>query len=179
LVRDNAEDLLYDFGNTSGQLVNASRLLSGGNALFTAKFAEILNTRTNLFSSSFIKANIYKELTFTSTFGYERYLLDQFEYGHYEYGSAASVNGRVLREKNLKETTALINSLGYKKSINDHTFGINVISEIMDFQYDRLGAQGIGFLPDVKVLSGSTTPEDVTGYLNQERLASYLGRIGY
>src|SRR5690606_24333606 len=34
-------------------------------------------------------------------------------------------------------------------------------------------------LPNVKVLNGSTVPENVGGYISEERLSSYLGRASY
>lgn len=175
---DNNGDPIYDFGNSGGG-VNGSRLLSGGNAVFTALNDDILYIRTNLFSASYIKAKLYDGLTYKTTFGYERYLYDSDEYGHYLYGDAASVQGRVSRARNLTETTTITNALNYKKEINEHSFGLDIINEIYDTKYEVLEAQGTGFLPDVTVLSGSTVPEYIGGYLNQQRLVSFMGRADY
>ena len=42
-----------------------------------------------------------------------------------------------------------------------------------------MSAQGTGFLPNINVLSGSTSPESVGGSINKERLLSIIGRINY
>lgn len=178
---DNNNQKIYDYGNAGGgQAVNAVRpQLGGENAVSSTKINDILYTRTNLFSSTFLKIDLYKDLSFRTNFGYERYIYDSNEYDHYKYGSAASVAGRVSQERTITESTTITNSLSYKKDIDAHSFSIDLISEFYDYNYDRLSAQGTGFLPGVKVMSGSTVPENVGGYVNSERLESYMARVDY
>ncbi|MDE5420704.1 TonB-dependent receptor [Ancylomarina sp. DW003] len=171
---------IYDYGNVSGQSVNAVRpRLGGENAVSSSLLNEILYTRSNLFSSTFMKIDLHKNLSFRTNFGYERYVYDSNEYDHYKYGSAASVAGRVSQQRTITETTTITNSLNFKKDFEDHSLAVDVISEYYDYNYDRLSAQGTGFLPGVKVMSGSTLPESVGGYVNSERLESYMGRVDY
>ena len=178
LILDDEGNKQYDFGNVAGR-INGSRLLSGDNAVASAYNHEILNTRTNLLSSSFLNIYFTDWLTGSSRFGYERYLLDAYEYTHYKYGHAAQVNGRVSQERNLTETKTYINSLNFENSYGEHNISVDAISEVFDLTYDEMEAQGIGFLPGVKVLGGSTTPEFVGGYVDSERLVSFLGRASY
>lgn len=180
LVYDANNEKIYDYGNTSGQTVNAVRpRLGGENAVSSTLLNDILYTRTNLFSSTFMKIDLYKDLSFRTNFGYERYIFDSYEYDHYLYGSAASVSGRVSQQRTVTEATTITNSLNYKKQIDDHSFAVDLISEFYDYNYDYLSAQGTGYLPGVTVLSGSTVPEDVSGYTNAERLESYMARVDY
>ncbi|WP_163716645.1 SusC/RagA family TonB-linked outer membrane protein [Mangrovibacterium lignilyticum] len=181
LKLDSAGNPIYDYGNAGGgQSINAVRpALGGENAVSSNMINDILYTRSNLLSSSSLKFNLYEGLTFRTTFGYERYLYDSYEYDHNQYGSAASVNGRVSQQRSITESTTWTNLLNYTKSINDHSFSVDLITETFDYKYDYLNAQATGFLPNVKVISGSTVPESVGGYVNQERLVSYLARADY
>jgi TonB-linked SusC/RagA family outer membrane protein len=180
LKTDAAGNTIYDYGNAAGQTVNASRpVFSGENVVGTTYYADIINKRYELFSSSSLKAHILKNLSFKSAFGYDFYLYDSYDYGHYKYGDAAGVRGRIDQEKNLTTTKTFTNSINYKNQFGKSGIGVDVISEVFDYKYDYFTAWGTGFLPDVKVMSGSTVPERVGGYINQERLVSYMGRADY
>ncbi len=67
----------------------------------------------------------------------------------------------------------------YKVSFGDHNFSADLIQEAYKFEFDNLNSQGEGFLPGVEVLDGSTNPTSVGGYIAQDRLSSYLGRLAY
>ncbi len=179
---DNDGNKIYDYGNISAinQSVNGLRpRLGGENAVSSTLLNDIINTRINFFTSTFAKIQFYKDLSFRTNFGYEMYIDDSNEYNHYKYGSASSVGGRVNQKRAIIETLTLTNSLNYKKDFGSHGLSVDLISEFYDYKYNYLRAQGTGFLPDVKVLSGSTNPESVSGYLNQEKLVSYMGRVDY
>lgn len=181
LKLDAAGAPIYDYGNSGGgQSVNAVRpQLGGENAVSSNLINDILYTRTNLNSASSLKFQLHKDLSFKTTYGYERYLFDAYEYDHYKYGAAASVNGRVSQERTVTETASWTNALNFNKTISDHSVNADVIFETFDYKYDYLNAQATGYLPNVKVISGSTVPESVGGYLTQERLTSYLARADY
>lgn len=180
LKTDAAGNYIYDYGISTGQAVNASRpIYSGENAIGTTYYADILNKRSELFSSSSLTAHLLKGLSMKSAFGFDYYLFDSYDYGHYKYGDAAGVRGRVDQERDLTTSKTFTNSLNYKTQFGRNSIGADIISEVFDYKYDYLKAQGTGFLPDVKVLSGSTNPERVGGYINQERLVSYMGRADY
>jgi TonB-linked SusC/RagA family outer membrane protein len=172
---------LYDYGNAGGgQLVNAVRPLFGGeNAVSSTKLNRVEYKRNDFFSTVYANIKIFKGLSFKTTFGYENYSYDYYEYDHYKYGSGASVNGRISQSRNVTESYTITNNLKYELTFNNHSITADVISEVLNYDYNNFEAQATGYLPNVYVLSGSTSPEFVGGYINQERLISYLGRLSY
>jgi TonB-linked SusC/RagA family outer membrane protein len=76
-------------------------------------------------------------------------------------------------------TFNITNALSFDKSFGDHNLGIQAIQESYQMELSAFDAQGTGFLPNVRVLNGSTTPEAVGGYVTKDRLSSYLGRATY
>ncbi len=171
----------YDYGSEAiSQSVNGGRpLFENENAVGALYNNRNLVKRTNLNANGFLEFDITRDLTFKTLLGYEQYLLDGNYYDHYGVGAAASVKGRVEQERTLGKTVNFTNSLNYNKKFGDHSLGAQGIFEVYQFTYDVLTAQGTGFLPNVFVLNGSTTPESVGGYVNRERMVSYLGRLTY
>ena len=180
LILDGFGEPIYDYGNNAGQVVNGVRPALGGENAYGALYNyDILYDRTNFTANTYAQVRFTPNLYFKSQLAYEKYLFDGFNYVHSEVGYAASVGGRVSRDRDVTTSTNLINSLNFNKSFADHNLGIGLIQEAYSLEYESLGAQGTGFLPGVKVLNGSTTPESVSGSLSEERLSSYLGRITY
>jgi TonB-linked SusC/RagA family outer membrane protein len=180
LILDNFGNPTYDYGNYAGQATNGSRpALSGENAVGALYNYDVLRDRDNFTANGYAKINFTEELSFKTNLSYEKYIYDAFDYVHSEYGYAASVGGRVSQDRDLTTTINLINQLNYTKSFGDHNLSVDAIHEAYKLKISGLGAQGVGFLPNVKVLNGSTTPEGVSGYLTEERLESFLGRASY
>jgi TonB-linked SusC/RagA family outer membrane protein len=174
-------DKLYDYGTgAAGQLLNATRpQLSQENALGALYNYKIGYKRDNYTANAYLEFALTKDLTYRTNLAYDKYLYDNYEYSSNEYGNAASVGGRVTQNRDITTSVNLINSLNYKKSFGDHNLSADLIQESYQFKYDALGAQGEGFLPGVGVLDGSTTPTDVSGFISEERMSSYLGRLAY
>ena len=182
LILDGLGNMQYDYGanGTSGRKVNAQRpLFENENAVGALYNNGNQVKRSNFTVNGFAEAELLKDLTLRSQLSYEQYLLDENYYTHYAVGAAASVGGRVSQERALGKTINFWNSLQWDKRYGNHNIGLQGIFEAYQFTYDYLSAQGTGFLPKVYVLNGSTAPESVGGYLNQERLARYLGRATY
>src|SRR5690606_24759626 len=133
----------------------------------------------DMFANGFAEVSFTNYLKLRSQGSFQLYTYDSNEYDHYRYGAAASVNGRVSQSRDLVKTINWTNTLSVDKKYGDHSVQAQAIFELMDYRYDALNAQGTGYLPDVFVLNGSTTPESVGGYVNQERLVGYLGRAAY
>lgn len=171
----------YDYGdNGLSQIVNGGRpLFENENAVGALYNNRNLVKRSNLNANGFAEFDLSKALTFKTLLGYEQYLLDENYYDHYGVGGAASVKGRVSQNRNLGKTVNFTNSLNYNEKFGDHSLGAQGIFEVYQFTYDVLSAQGTGYLPNVYVLNGSTVPEAVGGYVNRERMVSYLGRLTY
>lgn len=180
LVLDNFGNTIYDYGNNLLQATNGSRpVLAGENAVGALSNYDVFRNRDNFTANGYAKVQFTDNLYFKSNLSYERYLFDSYDYVHNEFGYAANVGGRVSQNRDITTTINLINQLNYTKSFGDHNLSLDAIHESYKLKLDALGAQGTGFLPNVKVLNGSTTPESVSGYLSEERLESVLGRASY
>ncbi len=172
---------IYDYGDRS-QLINGIRpQLASENALGALYNYTIENKRDNYTANGTANFNITDYLSFRTNLAYEKYTFDNFEYSSNEYGNAASVGGRVSQDRNFTSSLNWLNQLTFNKKFGNDDHGVNadLIHESNSFKIDALGSQGIGFLPGVKVLNGSTSPESVSGYITEETLESYLARAGY
>jgi TonB-linked SusC/RagA family outer membrane protein len=180
LVVDGNGNNIYDYGATSGQLLNGNRpQLSNENALGALYNYKIRNKRDNFTANAYLQFTLAEDLTFKTNLAYDKYLFDSYNYANNEVGYASSVGGRVSQDRDVTTSTNVINTLNYKKSIAKHNFSADIIQEAYNFEIDALGAQGEGFLPGVKVLDGKTTPSSVSGSTTAERISSYLGRLSY
>lgn len=179
LIYDSFGNKIFDYGNNN-QTVNGTRpVFDNENAYGSLFNYQRKRNRNNIQSNGHIQINFSEDLNFKSSLGYEKYIYDSYDYVHNEYGYASNVGGRVSQNRNFVTTTNLINSLNYQKSFGDHNVNVNLIQEAYKAKFDYLGAQGTGFLPNIYVLNGSTTPEGVSGYTAEDRIASYLGRATY
>lgn len=180
LILDNAGNPIYDYGNAVGQLINGSRpALSGENAVGALYNYKILNRRDNINLVTYGLIDFTDYLSFKTTLGYEKYVYDGFTYAHNEFGYAANVGGRVSKDRDITTTFNLTNTLNFDKDFGDHNLNLTLLQEAYQAKIDFMSAQGTGFLPNVTVLNGSTTPEDVGGFINEERLSSYMARAAY
>lgn len=182
LILDTFGKPIYDYGNHPGsQAVNRDRpALDGENAVGALTNYAVRYNRDNFTANGYGKINLTKNLSYKASLAYERFIYDSFVYAHNEVGYAANVDGRVTQNRNLATAINFINALNYKNTFGEnHTVNVDVIQESNQYKYDALRAQGVGFLPNVQVLNGSTSPEGVGGYISKERLYSYLGRVAY
>ncbi len=180
LVLDNFGKPIYDYGNTVGQLINGSRsVLSGENAVGALYNYDVENNRDNTVLRAYGQVDFTEYLSLRTNIGYEKYLYDGFTYAHNEFGYAANVSGRVSQSRDITTTFNINNVLNFTKSFDQHNIDVTFVQEAYTDKIAGLSAQGTGFLPNVKVLNGSTTPEGVGGYTTEQRLNSYLGRASY
>lgn len=170
---------IFDYGNTT-QLVNGVRpLMSGDNAVGSLYNDQNRNNRSNVNLNGYAKFLLTDNLSFKTNLAYENYNYDSNEYTNSIYGQASSVNGRVSREKTSTKTINFINALRYDNTFGDHTIGVDAIYEAYQSKNDLFTASSTGFLPGVTVIGGGTTPESINGYVLEDRLNSFLGRISY
>lgn len=180
LILDSFGDPIYDYGATSGQAVNAVRPIFGNENAVGSLYNYInLNKRSQLSANGFATLKFTDYLSLTSNLAYEEYMFDSFLYANNEVGYASNVNGRITQDRDVTKTLNFINSLNFNKSFGDHTISADAIFEAYKYQFDRFGAQGEGFLPNVTNLSGRTSPTGATGFISEERLVGYLGRLAY
>lgn len=180
LVLDDFGARIYDYGQNPGQDINGTRPLFGNeNAAGALYNNETRNRRTNVTANGYAEVKLTDDLSFKTNISYENYLFDSFSYDNYAVGAASSVNGRVDQDRDITTTLNINNNLSYSKSFGEHSISANAIFETYQFKIDALGAQGTGFLPNVKVLNGATNNEGIRGFINEERITSYLGRLAY
>lgn len=181
LIPDGFGNPIFDYGNAVGnQTVNLNRPVFGGeNAVGAFTNYIVDRNRDNFVANGYVKINFTDHLSLRSNLAYEKYLFDGYDYVHNEFGYAANVGGRVAQDRDLTTTKTFINALNYFNSFGDHSISIDAIQEAYSLVYKTQSSQGTGFLPNVKVLNGSTTPESVGGFTLEERLSSYMGRVSY
>ncbi|WP_339918650.1 TonB-dependent receptor [uncultured Flavobacterium sp.] len=180
LILDGKGQRIFDYGATPGQALNGNRpQLNNENAYGSLYNYKIGYKRDNYTANAFLEATLAKDLTFKTTFAYDKYLYDSFVYASNEVGYASNVKGRVTQNRDVTTGINIINALNYKKVFGDHGFAVDLIQEAYRYKYDALGAQGEGFLPGVQVLNGATTPTSASGYIAEDRISSYLGRLSY
>jgi len=181
LVYDGNGNKIYDYGGgVVGQSVNATRpTFNNENAYGSLYMYKVGYDRDSYTANGYLEFNITEDLTFKTNLAYDKYLYDSYNYASNEVGYASSVGGRVTQNRNITTGVNFINSLNYKKTFGKHGFNADLIQEAYQFKLDAMGAQGEGFLPGVYVLGGSTNPTSVSGYISEERISSYLGRLAY
>ena len=182
LLTDVTGNNFYDLGNgfITGQPVNSVRPQRGGeNILASINLGKESRRRTNYLGNAFAEFKISEDLTFKTNLSYENYLFDSYSFDDDLFSFASSIGGRVSQDRNITTTLNAIQSLNYKKSFGVHNFNLDLITEAYTFEQDDLGAQGTGYLPNVEVLDGRTSPEDVSGNVTTERLNSYMARLAY
>ena len=180
LIYDDLGNLIYDYGNATGQSLNGTRpLFNNENAAgaLTNNFNK--NRRNSATVNGYAKIDFTDYLSFKTTLSYEQYAVTNKAYTNNKYGAAANVNGRVAETRSSTTTVNYNNALHFEKEFGNHKIGADAIFEAYQMDFDYLSAQGTGFLPGSQSLNASTLPESVGGYLNQERMVSYLGRAAY
>ncbi|MDA9660622.1 SusC/RagA family TonB-linked outer membrane protein [Flavobacteriaceae bacterium] len=162
------------------QTINGVRpAFSGENAYGAIINNEILKHNNYISLNGYLKFEFLNKLSFNSQFAYENATTDNFRFDNNQFGAAATVDGRVSQSRNFFKTLNAIQTLNYKNTIGIHTFKADAIFESYEFEENFFNARGTGFLPNIKVLNGSTSPESVGGSINKERLLSVVGRINY
>ena len=180
IINDPNGNPQFDYGNNNSQIVNGVRpALSNENGLGAIINNEILKTRTYTSMNGYLKIDLLPELNFKSNVFYERATLDDFRYTHYKFGAASSVGGRVSQDRDYFTTLNAIQTLNFSNTFGAHTINTDAIFESYRFEQNLLAAQGTGYLPNVKVLNGSTVPESVGGAVNEERILSAITRLSY
>ena len=180
LVTDGLGNYIYDYGQ-SADLINGTRpLMSNENAVGALlEGYKLTNRRTNINVSGYAKINFTDYLSFRSHLSYQTFSLDNSAWSSNKFGNAVSVGGRIEKNRDTQDTKNFINSLNFDKSFGDHNLRADAIMEMYDYRYETTNAQGIGFLPGINVLNGTTSPESVGGAIYRERILGYMGRVGY
>lgn len=172
----------YDFGSSQqGRTVNVNRpVLQPSNLVATTYQNDLQRQRyyTNL--NGYIDIQFLKDFTLRSNISYELYLFDRFDYDNPDNGDGENVGGRVLRQKNITNAWTWYNQLTYDKTFGQHYINASFITETYNYQYEYLNAQKTGFpFNGLKEFNAGASLENISGYTDQHRMFSLLGRASY
>ncbi|MRM82812.1 SusC/RagA family TonB-linked outer membrane protein [Riemerella anatipestifer] len=179
LIYDSKGNLIYDYGANGGVLNGNRPIIQNENVPGALYNNKIDNRRYSLNTVGYIEAKLAKGLTNRTTISHEFYVYDYNRYNNNEYGGAANVRGRVSSNRDFSFGTNLTNLTNYKLALGKHNLSVDGIFEVFKYKYNPFGASTTGFLPGVYVHNGGTVYENISGYVNEERMVSYLGRVSY
>ena len=172
----------YDFGGPiTGRTINVSRpVAQNTNAVALQELDQILNDRLQTSLNTYGEVRFTNYLKFRSNFGIDRYILNTDRYQNPVYGDAASVKGRVSKERDITTSWTWNNMLSFQKSYGQHNLGAMASMEAYNYTLDYFIAAKTGFpAPGLTELGPGSTLETINSYKNQSRLTSYLGRLTY
>lgn len=182
LVVDEQGNPLYDFGqNSESRSVNEARpVLNPSNLVATTYLNDIQRERYNTGVNSYLDFKFTDFLSFKTNFAIDHYVFDRFDYDNPDNGDGENVKGRVQRQKNITNFWTWYNQLLFEQAFGSHTVTATAIGEAYNYTYEYLNAQKTGFpFNGLKEFNAAASLEDLSGYTNQTRLASILGRVGY
>jgi TonB-linked SusC/RagA family outer membrane protein len=182
LILDEEGNPEYDFGeNQPGRIVNVNRpVLRPSNLVATTILNDIQRQRyyTNL--NGFVDISFLRDFSIRSNISYEMYTFDRFDFQNPDNGDGENVNGRVRRQKNITNAWTWYNQLNYDKTFGSHSVNASFITETYSFKYEFLNAQKTGFpFNGLKEFNAAASLEDISGFTNQHRMFSLLGRASY
>lgn len=182
LKLDASGNPMYDFGaDVAGQTVNQNRpVAKTTNAVGLQMLDKVLNNglQSSINASADVKFTNF--LKFKTIFGVDRYGYDVTLYNNPLYGDAASIKGRVTKEKDLTTSYTWNNMLDYQQKFGNHSIGAMVSSEAYDYKYEYFRAAKTGFpTPGLYELNPGSTLESENSYTDRTRIVSYLGRVTY
>lgn len=182
LILDGEGNPEFDFGNSQqGRSVNVNRpVLKPSNLVATTQLNDLRRQQyyTNL--NGYLDITFLKDFSFRTNLAYEMYLYDRFDYDNPDNGNGENVGGRVQRQKNITNSWTWYNQLNYDKYIGDHSFNVSFITEAYNYQYEYLNAQKTGFpFNGLQEFNAGASLEDISGYTDQHRMFSLLGRASY
>ena len=182
LILDEEGNPEYDFGeNQPGRTVNVNRpVLQPSNLVASTYLNDIQRQRyyTNL--NGYVDITFLKDFTLRSNISYEMYLFDRFDFDNPDNGDGENVGGRVQRQKNITNAWTWFNQLTYDKTFGRHYINASFITETYNYKYEYLNAQKTGFpFNGLKEFNAAASLENISGYTDQHRMFSLLGRASY
>jgi TonB-linked SusC/RagA family outer membrane protein len=182
LIEDEEGNPIYDFGeNQPGRMVNVNRpVLQPSNLVATTYMNDIQRQRYYSNLNGFVDITFLKDFSLRSNVSYEMYLFDRFDYDNPDNGDGENVGGRVQRQKNITNAWTWYNQLNYNKTFGQHFIDVSFIAETYNYKYEYLNAQKTGFpFSGLKEFNAAASLENISGYTDQHRMFSLLGRASY
>jgi TonB-linked SusC/RagA family outer membrane protein len=182
VLKDVDGNPIFDFGRpNSGRTVNVNRpILQPSNDVASVERDNWIYNRLLTSLNSYGQVNFTKNFFFKSSFGINRYTLDELHYEDKDYSDASSVGGRTYRQQDLTTSWTWNNMLGYSQTFGSHHIEAMVSYEAYKFNYETTYGSKTGFaFSGQQQLSNGTSAEQFDGYTITSTLLSYLGRIKY
>ncbi|MHA4808363.1 SusC/RagA family TonB-linked outer membrane protein [Flavitalea flava] len=182
LLKDQNGQLVFDYGNpVPNRTVNVRRpVLQPSNVVGTVNLDNWNYDRLLVNLNTFGQINFTKNLFYKSSFGINRSLEDQSQFGNKDYGDAASVGGRIYREQDLVTSWTWNNMVGYDHRWGEHHFEAMASYESYRYNYESLSGSKTGFgFNGQQQWSNASTSELQEGFTVTSTLVSYLGRVKY
>lgn len=182
LIKDAFGNPVYDYGKpVPGRKVNVNRpVLQPSNLVATLALDDWNFKRLLTDLNVFGRINFTKNLFFKSTFGINRYSLDELHYENKDFGDAASVGGRVNRTQDLTTAWTWNNMLGYDQHFGEHHIDAMVSYEAYRNDFEDLYGSKTNFaFAGQEQPNNASTNESFGGYTSSSTLVSYLGRFKY
>lgn len=182
LILDEENNPEYDFGeNQPGRTVNVNRpVLQPSNLVASTLLNDIQRQRYYSNLNGYVDITFLKDFTLRSNMSYEMYLFDRFDFDNPDNGDGENVGGRVQRQKNITNAWTWYNQLTYDKTFGKHFINASFITETYNYKYEYLNAQKTGFpFNGLKEFNAAASLENISGYTDQHRMFSLLGRASY
>ncbi|WP_312355519.1 SusC/RagA family TonB-linked outer membrane protein [Empedobacter sp.] len=172
---------IFDYGQDGDYLVNGTRPIMSNENAYGALLEgyKVTNKRTNVSVSGYAKVNFTDFLSLKSQISYQSYLFDNTSISSNTLGNAASVGGRIEKNRDTQVTKNFVNGLNFDKRFGDHGLRLDAIMELYDYNYETLLAGGKGYITGITTVGGTTSPENIGGAIYRERNLSYMGRASY
>lgn len=168
---------------TLGRGANVLELANGiPNALFVLENDLRKSTSWRLLGNAYADINLAKGLVFRTQFGLDGSLVDDYLFQDPRHGDGFSANGRISQSFSPLLRWNWQNILNYNNTFGNHNLGLTLVQE---YQKQRSSFYQ-GQVSDIadryfreNMISGTYANQQVFGDLEENGIASYLGRINY
>jgi TonB-linked SusC/RagA family outer membrane protein len=168
---------------TLGRGANTLELANGiPNALFVLENDLRKSTSWRLLGNAYADINLAKGLVFRTQFGLDGSLVDDYLFQDPRHGDGFSANGRISQAFSPFLRWNWQNILNYNETFGNHNLGLTLVQE---YQKQRSSFYQ-GQVSDIadryfreNMISGTYANQQVFGDLEENGIASYLGRINY
>lgn len=153
------------------------------NQLFVALNDKRRSTSLRLIGNAFLQAKLTDALSFRTQLGIDGAYIDDFLYQDARHGDGLGANGRIYQYYSPINRWNWQNILSYNTTFNDsHNLGVTLVQEYQKETSSNFGAL-ISNISDVyfqeNIIDGTFATPDADGGIQQNGLASYLGRVNY
>lgn len=164
----------YDYGDAGRKFGSLT------NAIADATYNTYRAKRNELNGSASITLKFTKELSFETRFGAQYFNNDYYELLNKFYGSAASQNGSIYRQKTELTSTNLLNMLRYARSFGSHNLELLAAHEATDWKQTITTVSKYNLVQNNNdELNNAIVSNPSFSYNNRYKLESYFAQANY